>query len=268
MRDRDSVELVMNTLKHRLHLLAYAWRTVGPVTMLRNTLRWSRDADARNSEASFDMRFGTDTTAELTPAEAAIPTGRRAAATMYMPSVEQDLEAMLEALAWPTALESKATFLDIGSGKARVVLLAAMRRFRAVLGVELSPVLHAIAQRNLECVRDRGALLSPVQLLLGDATELAVPDGPMIAYLYHPFREPIAAIVVDRLIASLTASPRPAAILYGDPTLQRPFDPRVFTRGSVFAELTRGERSTRLYRIGWSVWTNAAWLAEPRYAVG
>lgn len=259
---------MIDALKHRLHLLAYAWRTVGPATLLRNTLRWSLDADVRNNESSFDVRFGTDTTAELTPTEAAIPAERRDGATMYLPSVEQDLEAMLEALAWPASLISQATFVDIGSGKARVVLLAAMRRFREVLGVELSPVLHAIAQRNLERVRDRGVLLSPARLALGDATELAVPHGPLIAYLYHPFREPIAAIVVDRMVASLATSPRPAAILYGHPTLQQPFDRHVFTRGGVFAELTRGERRTRLYRIGWSVWTNAAWLAAPGYAVG
>jgi hypothetical protein len=259
---------MIDALRHRLNLLVYAWRTVGPATMLRNTLRWSLDGEARNSNSEFDARFGTDTTAELTPGEAEIPTPRRGAATMYLPSLDQDLDAMLAALAWPVGLVRDATFIDIGSGKGRVVLLAAMRPFREVVGVELSPVLHHIARRNLEIVQDRGALLSPARLTLGDATELAVPHGPLIAYLYHPFREPIANVVIDRLAASLAESPRPAAILYGHPTLQQPLAPSVFARGGVFSELARGERRTRLYRIGWSVWTNDAWLSANRCLVG
>lgn len=258
----------MGALKHRIHLLAYAWRTIGPATMLRNTLRWSLDGEARNANSDFDARFGTDTTAELTPSEAGIPAERRRFATMYLPSLDEDLGAMLAALAWPAALVQEATFVDIGSGKGRVVLLAAMRRFREVMGVELSPVLHRIAQRNLEIVRESGALISPTRLTLGDATELAVPQGPLVAYLYHPFRESIAAIVIDRIVSSLAASPRPAAILYGHPTLQQPIDPAVFSRGGVFGELARGERRTRLYRIGWSVWSNEAWLASNRCVVG
>ena len=258
---------MIDTLRHRLQLLVYAWRTVGPVTMLRNTLRWSLDSEARNSNSSFDARFGTDTTAELTPDEAQIPAERRGVATMYLPSLDQDLDAMLAALDWPASLARDATFVDIGSGKGRVVMLAAMRSFREVVGVELSPVLHEIALRNLDIVRTTGALSSQARLMLGDATELAVPQGPLIAYLYHPFRESIAALVIDRIVASIAASPRPAAILYGHPTLQQPIAPSVFSRGGMFAELGHGERRTRLYRIGWSVWTNQAWLSGGRCMV-
>ncbi len=259
---------MIDALKHRLHLLVYTWRTLGPATILRNSLRWTLDAEARNCNSNFDAVYGTDTTRELTPSEAEIPAPRRVGATMYLPSLDDDLDAMLAALRWPAALARDATFVDIGSGKGRVVFLAAMRRFREVVGVELSPVLHRIAGRNLEIMRRSGALSSPTRLLLGDATELAVPRGPLIAYLYHPFREPIAELVVERLVSSLAASPRPAAILYGHPTLQRPFDPAVFERGGMFDELARGERRTRLYRIGWSVWTNQAWLTANRVSVG
>ncbi len=259
---------MFDAVRHRLHLLAYTWRTLGPRMILRNSVRWTLDGEARNSNRDFDARFGTDTTAELTPVEAAIPEERRRLATMYVPSLDQDLDAMLGALGWPASLEAETTFVDIGSGKGRIVLLAAMRRFREVLGIELSPVLHRVAERNLAIVREQGALRSPARVMIGDATELAVPDGPLIAYLYHPFREPVAARVIDRIAASLALSPRPAAILYGHPTLQRPLDPAVFARGDVFGELVHGERRTRHYRIGWSVWTNEAWFATTCGAVG
>jgi hypothetical protein len=261
-----NVDRMTNSLGHRLRLLGHAWHAIGPTTLLRNALRWSLDGEARNTNCAFDVRFGTDTTAPVTPGEAAIPTVRRGDATMYVPSVEQDLDAMLEALAWSETRVHDAAFVDVGSGKARVVLLAAMRGFRTVQGIELSPVLDAIARRNLELVRRAGALLSPVELALGDATELAVPTGPLVAYLYHPFGEAIAARVVDRIVGSLAAAPRPAAILYGHPTLQPALPDAVFARGGVFAEHARGARRTRRFRIGWSVWTNDAWLAP--YTVG
>jgi SAM-dependent methyltransferase len=197
-----------------------------------------------------------------------LPDARRGVATMYVPSLDEDFDAMLAALAWPAALSRTTTFVDIGSGKGRIVLLAAMRTFRGVLGIELSPVLHAIAQRNLDIVRCQGVLQSPAHVTLADATELEVPDGPLIAYLYHPFREAIASVVIDRLVAAISASPRPAAILYGHPTLQAPLDPAVFARGAMFGELANGARRTRHYRIGWSVWTNEVWLASAGRAVG
>jgi SAM-dependent methyltransferase len=249
----------MPALRHHLHLLAYTWRAVGPAAMLLHSIGWAADADAREIDRGFDDRHGTDTTTALTPVEANIPPARRRDATMYLPTAEHDLEAMLTLLPWPRALIAHASFVDLGSGKGRVVLLAAERRWREVVGVELSPVLHEIARRNLAI---RGTLASPVRLVHGDALGFEPPSGPLVVYLYHPFREAIAAQVIDRLCASLAARPRPAAIVYGHPTVQAPYEPSVFARGGVFASDARGGRSTRRFEIGWSIWTNRAWLAS------
>ncbi len=248
-------------IHHALRLFGYSWRAIGPRTLMRSALRLRVDPDAYAVDSGFDGRFGTDTDRKLTPAEAGLPPDRRRHATMYFPTMDQDLAAMLAALAWPERALASSTFIDIGSGKGRVVLLAAMRRFREVIGLELSPVLHRIATANLARLTAAGALTSPARLVCGDATELEVSAGPFVGFLYHPFREPIAARVVARLNASLTAAPRPAAILYGHPTLQPALDPGVFAAGDVFRLAVDGGRATRHFRIGWSVWTNAAWLA-------
>ncbi len=248
------------TIRHRLHLFGYSWRAVGPWVMLSNALRWSTDPEARAVDSGFDARHGTDTCSELTPGEAGIPGARRGSATMYLPTMDHDLEAMFAALDWPAELLAQTSFVDLGSGKGRVVLLAAMRRLREVVGVELSPVLHQVAQHNLEILRDAGALAAPVRLLLEDAAAYPVPDGPVITYLYHPFRADIAAAALDRLAASLRETPRPAAILYCHPILQPPLDPAVFERGDLFAIDAEGARRTRRFQIRWTIWTNRAWL--------
>ncbi len=250
------------TLRHWFNLLAYSWRAIGPRRLVQRLLPYSTDREARSVDSGFDGRYGTETNAALTPGEAAIPLARRIGATMYLPSMDADLDAMLDALAWSPELIAQSTFMDIGSGKGRAVFLAAMRTFRDTLGLELSPVLHEVAEKNLSVMRGTGALRAPVRFCLGDATAVQVPRGPLIAYLYHPFREPIAAKVVDRIVASVAASPRPAAILYGHPTLQRSLDRDVFVRGGVFQHAHEGARSTRKFKIGWSIWTNDAWLAD------
>jgi len=251
---------MFRSIRHRLALFTYSWHAIGPAAMLRNSLRWSLDTEARAVDSGFDARHGTDTNDDLTPGEAEIPVERRTAATMYLPTMDQDLDAMLAALPWSDSLRNDATFVDLGSGKGRVVLLAAMRRFREVVGVELSPRLHQAAADNVERVRAAGALRSEVRLIHGDATSFATPAGPVITYLYHPFRQELAAEVVDGLVESVATSPRPAAILYCHPTLQPRYDATIFDRHGVLQLEGEGARRTRRFALGWSVWTNRAWL--------
>lgn len=252
---------MLAALKHLLHLFTYSWRALGPRTLVRDTVKYALDAGARHADHAFDDRFGTDTTAAVTPAEAHIPPERRLGATLYVPSHDGDITTMLTALAWPEAELARTTFVDLGSGKGRVVMLGAMRPFREVVGIELSPVLHATALANVALVRRRGALVAPVRLQNSDAADLVVPAGPLVVYLYHPFGAPLAAEVIGRLVAALAEAPRPVAILYGHPTMQQPYGDDVFAGAGVFRLAVAGERRTARFRIGWSVWTNEAWLA-------
>ena len=253
---------MFNGIPHQLSRLRYSWHAVGAGRLVRNSLRWAADPEARRVDSGFDAEYGTDTNADLTPREAGIPAERRDAATMYLPTMDEDLETILDALPWPDSLRRRSTFVDLGSGKGRAVFLAAMRQFRAVLGVELSPVLHEVAKRNLEIMRSAGVLESPVNMLLADATELEPPDGPLLTYMYHPFRDSIAAEVMAGLVLSLERNPRPAGILYCHPTLQPCIDPEVFTVSGVFRCAAEGERRTRRFRVGWTVFTNDDWLDE------
>jgi hypothetical protein len=258
---------MFDRLRHLFHFFAYSISAIGPRRLAGGSLRLLADHDARSHDEAFDTRFGTDTTTGLTPLEADLPVARRSAATMYLPTHCEDFAAMLSALAWPQPLLAQTTFIDVGSGKGRVVLLAAMQTFREAVGVELSPILHDLAMRNHAVVDRAGVLRSTVRFELGDAAQLEVPDGPVVVYLYHPFREPIFEAVIERLLASLHCDPRPIAILYGHPTLQRPIASTVFTRGGIFEQRATGERVTKRFRIGWSIFTNAAWLERDSVTV-
>lgn len=252
---------MFRSIRHRLALFTYSWHAVGPATMLRNSMRWAADGEARACASDFDAQHGTDTGGQMTPREAGIPAAQRATATMYLPTADEDLAAMLGALPWSDAQRRCASFVDLGSGKGRVVLMAAMQRFAEVVGVELSPALHAAAVENVAQIEARGRLRSRVRLVHGDATAFAPPRGPLIAYLYHPFRQALAEQVIDGIVASLVEAPRPAAVMYCHPTLQTRYEDAVFARHGVLAHACEGARRTRHFELGWSVWTNHAWLA-------
>lgn len=251
---------MLKAIKHQLSLFSYSWHAVGFGRMLASSVRWANDGDARNVDSGFDATYGTDTNTELTPSEAQLPRQRQGTATMYLPTMDADLEALLDALCWSERLIREATFVDIGSGKGRAVFLAAMRGFREAIGVELSPVLHRVANDNLAKVRTAGVLRSPVRFVLDDATTVQVPEGPLVVYLYHPFREEVAFEVVARIVAAVAERPRPAAILYCHPTLQKRFAAEVFTQGDMFDIAAEGERRTRHFSVGWTVATNRGWL--------
>ncbi len=83
------------------------------------------------------------------------------------------------------------TFIDIGAGKGRAMLLASQMPFREVIGVELNPAMAAIAQRNIDHWTANETHLSPIRLLRQDATTFHFPSGPCLAFLFHPFEAPV-----------------------------------------------------------------------------
>jgi SAM-dependent methyltransferase len=109
------------------------------------------------------------------------------------------------------------TFIDLGSGKGRALLLASEYPFRAVAGVELSPKLHEIAVANIAGYRGSGQRCRDVRSIEGDATEFQFPAGPLLVYLWNPFEAPVLTSVLANLEAALGREPRPVYIVYIQP---------------------------------------------------
>ncbi|MBC5799544.1 MAG: class I SAM-dependent methyltransferase [Candidatus Eremiobacteraeota bacterium] len=112
----------------------------------------------------------------------------------------------------PFALND-ATFIDLGAGMGRVVLLAAMRPFRQVVGVELSPALTAIARRNIRCAPRDAFRCRDVRIVCADAAKYSFPRGPLVVYLYNPFD----AAVLAPIAARCAAQRRPLTLVYHTP---------------------------------------------------
>ncbi len=89
------------------------------------------------------------------------------------------------------------SFIDVGAGMGRAVLLAAELPFRHVVGVELNSTLARIARKNLAVWRASARAQAPTKIICNDAVDFRLPAGPCVAFLFNPFGAP----VMRRLLA-------------------------------------------------------------------
>lgn len=124
------------------------------------------------------------------------------------------------------------TFIDLGSGKGRTLLIAATYPFRRIVGVELIPTLHFAAEENIRKYNDASQQCFAIESICANARDFDFPAEALVVYLFNPFLESVLAEVGSRLESSLSANPRPVCILYHNPLLRD-----VLIRSGTFAEI-------------------------------
>jgi SAM-dependent methyltransferase len=106
------------------------------------------------------------------------------------------------------------TFIDLGCGKGRVLLMASDYPFQRIIGVELMPELHRAAQKNIASYSNDRQQCRQIGAICMDARDFEFPPGPLVVYLFNPFSESTFAQVLENLRRSLEQSPRPVYIGY------------------------------------------------------
>lgn len=112
------------------------------------------------------------------------------------------------------------TFVDLGSGKGRTLLMATDYPFRRILGVELLPELHRVAQRNIARYKSDSQKCFKLESICGDARGFSFPPEPLVLYLFNPLPEPGLAQVISNLEKSIIEHPRAVYIVYYNPLLE------------------------------------------------
>ena len=141
----------------------------------------------------FDLEFGVRTSGLI--AGRNLKCGSRADRhnTAYFgvaPSVFHEMIALWRR-SKPAGTIDQFTFVDIGAGMGRAVLLASEFPFRSVIGVELNPRLARIARKNVAHWKAAGLARAPVRVVCRDAVEFKIPPGPCVAFMFNPFGGPI-----------------------------------------------------------------------------
>jgi SAM-dependent methyltransferase len=109
------------------------------------------------------------------------------------------------------------SFVDLGSGKGRVLLVASEFPFTEIIGVEFATELHEVASRNLRSYRSKTQRCKNVRSLNVDALEFELPLRPLVLYLFNPFRPAVLIPVLQRLQRSIDSHPRDVILIYQAP---------------------------------------------------
>lgn len=139
----------------------------------------------------------------------------------YQPTDPAFFREMLETIQQHTSISFQDfTFIDLGSGKGRALLMASDYPFRRIVGVELLPSLDKIAKQNLSLFRSDSQKCFNLESICADATTFRFPEGALVIYLFNPFPEAGLRRALENLRQSLEKSPRAAYVLYHNPQLE------------------------------------------------
>ena len=182
----------------------------------------------RPFDDAFDRRLPSETAGKVAVEDLGATTDNARHAVEYAPTAGRLFQAIMTALPIDPA---EFTFVDYGSGKGRVLCLAARYPFRAVIGVEFSEALRQQSLANLAAAANwpdrRCGELSAVA---ADAQAWPVPGGPCVFYLYNPFGPPVLAGVLARMRESWLGDRRKMYVVYYNPEQRHLTDAADFLR--------------------------------------
>lgn len=170
----------------------------------------------------FDQAHGTDTSGLVPSGHLATGHANDPHITAYYavaPSILRSLIDRWRETVPPHPIHSY-TFLDIGCGKGRALLIASELPFRKVVGIELSPVMAAAAELNLRHWKHAHSAdptaprLAPIEIIEQDALECTFPATPTLVFLFHPFEAPVLKALIRRIETQFAKRPGTLDILY------------------------------------------------------
>lgn len=156
----------------------------------------------------FDLAHGCDTSGFAAGETLATGSAADLYNTAYYAISPSTLAAALRQI--PGTLDQY-TFVDLGCGKGRALLVAAAFPLLGIVGVEIARSLADIARENTSGD-------ARIRILNQDAAGVSYPPTPLIVFLYHPFLKPVLRRALKNLHHELRRAPRPVWLLYANPS--------------------------------------------------
>jgi SAM-dependent methyltransferase len=236
-------------LGHEMRTIVMAVRKHGLVAIAREIPEYVTSLVAEAVDG-FDRKHGTETTQiELAPTldgESSAGEGT----LHYWPTLRVLFLSIMEQLRIALRRESAVcdfrdfTFIDMGCGKGRVLLMASDMAFRKIIGIDFSPRLVRIAQDNISRYGSRG---DRFEVLCCDGAAFEFPPNDTVLYFYYPFPDPLMSVVIGNLKRSLKEYPRELIVVFNHPCNAHLLDASGFLRQI-------GEGKHVLSPLGWRLY--------------
>lgn len=104
-------------------------------------------------------------------------------------------------------------FVDLGSGKGRVLLIAGRLPYGRVIGVDLDEELDRCAKENIRKAAGR-LRTKEVTSVTANVLEWSVPDDLSVVFMFNPFIGEIFRGAMERILDSYDRRPRDLRIIY------------------------------------------------------
>lgn len=215
VRDRSGSRAARAINFVRDHGLSAVWKLArengwsGSAHFVHRNIRYLLSA---RFDAAFDARHGVDTSGDVPAGYVETDSPNAALGHQFRSTSTRSFNAVMKML--PVDIR-QFTFVDVGSGKGRTLLLAATFPLRHVLGIEYAPNLVEIAKANVRNYQGPPELrCKSIESICADATAVTYPRTPLIIYFFNPFEIEIFARVLSRIVDSYKQSPRPILLIY------------------------------------------------------
>ena len=176
----------------------------------RHVRTWRARRHWARVDQAFDNEFGVDT-AGIVPLQAlTIASSNKELGHRYQAADADSFRALMGGLAVPA---DGLTFIDLGAGKGRAMLLASEHPFRRVVGVEFAPALCDVARRNVEVFDSPAQQCDEFEVVCADAAEYELPDEPSLVFIHNSFEDPLMRSVLAGIRRSADERPRRLLLL-------------------------------------------------------
>lgn len=184
---------------------AHFLRTAGPATSLK-ALAW------HTSEWRQEHHYGIHSDRFVA---ASALSGDAAENEAYEATGYETLREVFERIG-PRDGDPPEVLLDAGCGMGRVMIVAATRPYRRVVGFDISPMLVEQAVRNFEHAR-RSLRCTDLQATVANAVEYPVPDDVTAVFCFNPFTGKVMSRFLAQVRASLGRHPRRLRMAFANP---------------------------------------------------
>lgn len=186
----------------------------GITALLQKAVMVARYPFRRAAADNFDNGRNVDTTKEIPLWRLQIPYANAKFGFRYQAT---DPSFFSDALSAVPADFTDFTFLDLGCGKGRTLLLASEYKFKRIVGVEFSSKLAAIARQNISITGSRAEVIE------ADACQFSFPNENLLVYMYNPFGGVVMDTVITNLANWARTSNKLGFVAYVNPACRQSF---------------------------------------------
>lgn len=160
----------------------------------------------------WDAKYKLDTRSEVAIQDLDISSDEKKHADKYKPTRTRYFRKLIQHL----KPDLNGVFVDVGCGKGRILILAAMFGFKEVRGIEISNQLSNISSKNIETFRARFEKAFCVEVLCLSVLDYHFRHDETFVFLYSPFDYTITERFLCKLEESIAKSPREVTLVINE----------------------------------------------------